>query len=320
MRIIYMGSPDFAVKPLEALLAAGHEILTVVTQPDRPKGRGGKLQFTPVKEAALAHGLSVLQPARINEPEVIAQLAALKPDILVVVAFGQLLKKPLLELAPYGAINIHGSLLPYYRGAAPIHWAIINGEKETGVTIMHMDEGMDTGDMISSMQMPIFDNYNVGDVYEKLAEMGAELLCQTLCDMEAGVSQRTPQNHAVATYAPLLKKEHEEIDWQRPAQDVHNLIRGMYPFPVVHAMYQGKRLKIGASSLGEAAESGEKTLTGKPGEVLAVDKDKGVLVACGSGNIWLKLVQPEGKKMMAVKDFICGYGIKPGDMLEGVKY
>ncbi|MCI8336390.1 MAG: methionyl-tRNA formyltransferase [Peptococcaceae bacterium] len=310
MRVVYMGSPDFAVKPLEALIAAGHEIAAVITQPDRPRGRGGKVLFTPVKEAALAHNLPILQPARINEPEAVAEIAALAPDILVVVAFGQLLKKPLLALAPFGAVNIHGSLLPYYRGAAPIHWAIINGEKETGVTIMYMDEGMDTGDMIASMQMPLFDNYNVGDVYEKLSEMGAELLLQSLRDMEAGVVKRTPQNHAIATYAPLLKKEHEEIHWEKTAEEVHNHIRGMYPFPTVHTMYQGKRLKIGASVVAE-----EVTMVGMPGQVLAVEKEKGVLVACGKGSIWLKLVQPEGKKMMAVQDFICGYGIKAGDYL-----
>lgn len=309
MRIVYMGSPDFAVKPLEALIAAGHEIEAVITQPDRPRGRGGKVFFTPVKEAALAHGLPILQPARINEPEAVAEIAALAPDILVVVAFGQLLKKPLLELAPFGAVNIHGSLLPYYRGAAPIHWAIINGEKETGVTIMYMDEGMDTGDMIASMQMPIFDNYNVGDVYARLSEMGAELLCQVLRDMEAGIVKRTPQNHAVATYAPLLKKEHEEIHWEKTAEEVHNHIRGMYPFPTVYTIYQGKRLKIGASVVGEGRTEGI------PGQILAVDKEKGVSVACGKGNIWLKLVQPEGKKMMAIQDFVCGYGIKPGDCL-----
>lgn len=309
MRIVYMGSPDFAVKPLEALIANGHEIAAVITQPDRPRGRGGKVLFTPVKEAALAHGLPVLQPARINEPDVVAEIANLKPDILVVVAFGQLLKKPLLDLAPFGAVNIHGSLLPYYRGAAPIHWAIINGEKETGVTIMYMDEGMDTGDMIASMQMPLFDNYNVGDVYEKLSEMGAELLCQSLRDMEAGSIKPTPQNHIIATYAPLLKKEHEEIHWEKTAEEVHNHIRGMYPFPTVHTIYQGKRLKIGASVVANEA------VQGQPGQILAVDKEKGILVACGQGGVWLKLVQPEGKKMMAVQDFICGYGIKSGDYL-----
>lgn len=309
MRIVYMGSPDFAVKPLEALVKAGHEIVAVVTQPDRPKGRGGKLQFTPVKEAALAYGFPLLQPARINEPEVVAQIAAYQPDILVVVAFGQLLKKPLLALAPYGAINIHGSLLPYYRGAAPIHWAIINGEKETGVTIMYMDEGMDTGDMIASMQMPIFDNYNVGDMYEKLSEMGAELICQALEEIKNGTVKRIPQNNEIATYAPLLRKEHERLDWTKSAVQVHNHIRGMYPWPVVHSFYQGKRLKIGASVLGEDCHSG------KPGEVLGVDKERGILVACSKGAVWLKLVQPEGKKMMAAKDFICGYGIKQGDYL-----
>ena len=313
MRIVYMGSPDFAVRPLEALIGAGHEIAAVITQPDRPKGRGGKVQFTPVKDAALAHNLPVMQPARVNEAEVVAEIAALKPDILVVVAFGQLLKKPLLELAPYGAVNIHGSLLPYYRGAAPIHWALINGEKETGVTIMYMDEGMDTGDMIASMQMPIFDNYNVGDVYEKLSDMGAELLLQSLQDMKTGVARRTPQNHAIATYAPLLKKEHEEIHWERTAEEVHNHIRGMYPFPTVHTVYGGKRLKVGASAVGT------ETMSGNPGEVLAVDKEKGILVACGKGNVWLKLVQPEGKKMMSAQDFIRGYGIKQGDRLESGK-
>ena len=309
MRVVYMGTPDFAVQPLEALIKAGHEIAAVITQPDRPRGRGGKVLFTPVKEAALAHQLPVLQPARINEPEIVAEIAALAPDILVVVAFGQLLKKPLLELAPFGAVNIHGSLLPYYRGAAPIHWAIINGEKETGVTIMYMDEGMDTGDMIASMQMPIFDNYNVGDVYEKLSEMGAELLCQSLRDMEAGVVKRTPQNSAIATYAPLLKKEHETIHWEMPAEAVHNHIRGMYPFPTVHTTYQGKRLKVGASVV--AGEG----LTGEPGQILAVEKERGILVACGEGSIWLKLVQPEGKKMMSSQDFACGYHIQPGDLL-----
>jgi methionyl-tRNA formyltransferase len=307
-RIVYMGSPDFAVLPLEALLAAGYQVVGVVTQPDRQKGRGKHLAATPVKEVALKHQIPLIQPHNVNGDEAVKSIKAWHPDILVVVAFGQLLRKPLLEMAPLGAINLHASLLPAYRGAAPIHWAIIKGEKITGVTTMYMDEGMDTGDMILKAECEIGENDSTGILHDKLASLGADLLVKTLQDIENNQAQRLPQNDSLASYAPMLTKEHELIDWHKTAQEVHDQIRGLSPWPGAYTIYKNKRLKIH-----EAANI--QWLRGEPGRVLAIDKEKGLIVSSSLGSVAIKKVQLAGKNIMDVADFCRGYSINIGDML-----
>ncbi|TLN04468.1 methionyl-tRNA formyltransferase, partial [bacterium] len=231
MRIIFIGTPDFAVPCLEALVAAGHEIAGVVTQPDRPKGRGHKLTPPPVKVLAEARGLPVFQPERIKHPGFVARLKELAPEMIVVVAFGQLLSKEILTLPERGCVNVHASLLPRYRGAAPIHWAVINGEKETGVTIMYMDEGLDTGDMILWERVPIETGDTTGVVHDKLSAVGARLLVAAVAQIAAGTARRVPQDDTGSTYAPLLNKEVELIPWEKSACEVRNLIRGLNPWP-----------------------------------------------------------------------------------------
>jgi methionyl-tRNA formyltransferase len=303
-----MGTPDFAVPCLERLVAANHEVVAVVTQPDRPKGRGQKLTASPVKEAAIKYGLPVLQPEKIKEPGFIEQLAALKPDIIVVVAFGQFLPKILLELPPLGCINVHASLLPYYRGAAPIHWAVINGEKVTGVTTMYMDLGMDTGDMILKAETAIGGQDTSGELHDRLMEMGAELLIQTVAAIANGTAPRTKQDNSQATYAPLLKRDTELIDWGKPAQSIHNLIRGLNPWPGAYCRHRDKILKVWRSELLNSSAAGR-----KPGELVAVG-DK-LAVATGQGMIILREVQPESKRRMAAEEYMRGYSVNAGEVL-----
>jgi len=231
MGIVFMGTPQFAVETLEQLIQAGHQILGVVTQPDRPKGRGSKLNPTPVKVKADEYGLPVYQPEKIRDPIFIQKLADLKPEVIVVVAYGQILPKEILELPPLGCINVHASLLPKYRGAAPIHWSIINGEKETGVTTMLMDQGLDTGNMLLKTSVEIGSSETTGELHDKLAVLGGQLLIETLSMMAKGEITPQAQDDGQATYAPLLNKEHELINWQKKAQDIQNLIRGMNPWP-----------------------------------------------------------------------------------------
>lgn len=301
MRIVYMGSPDFAVLPMQALLAAGHEIVGVVSQPDRPQGRKRQLTPTPVKIAALMAGLPVLTPEKVNESEVLETLSSWQPELLVVAAFGQILKKPLLELAPLGAVNIHASLLPAYRGAAPIHWAIINGEKETGITTMYMNEKLDAGDMILQQAIPIAETDDTGKLYEKLSQIGAELIVKTVALIAQGKAPRIPQNHAAASYASLLKREHERLDWQKSAQQLSDQIRGLSPWPVAYTLLDGQVFKIWqAHALSEACH-------GKPGLLLPAGKD-GVKVTTGEGTLLLEIVQPYGKSKMAVSDWRRGLG------------
>lgn len=306
MRIVYLGSPDFAVLPLAALHAAGYEIAAVVTQPDKPRSRG-VTQPTPVKRKALELGLPVLEPVRIKAPESVAALRALAPDLLVVVAYGQILSKDILDIPRLGAVNIHASLLPAYRGAAPIHWAVLNGETETGVTIMYLDEGMDTGDIISSAAVPIGPEQTTGELYEQLCRLGADLLLQALPQIAAGAAPRLPQQAERATYAPLLKKEHEPVDWGRAAADIHNQIRGLNPWPGAYTTVNGKRLKLWQSSLLPDAVLPACTA----GQVIACGAG-GVQVACGTGALCLREVQPEGKGRMTAADYARGYQIKPG--------
>lgn len=310
MRIVFMGTPDFAVGSLQALCESGkHEILAVVTQPDRPKGRGNKLLQTPVKEYALAQGLTVYQPQKIKTPEFVELLHELQPELIVVAAFGQFLSKEILELPKYGCINVHASLLPKYRGAAPIQYAIIKGEKESGVTIMQMDIGMDTGAMLDKVVVPIAENTTMGELHDALREQGATLLLQVIDKIAAGTAVAEPQDDAQATYATLLDRSMEHIDWSKTAQEVHNLIRGFNPAPSTFTkLPNGKSLKIWGSKMtgkSSAAAAGTVIETGK----------HSFFVACGEGVLEITEVQPESKKRMPAQVFLNGRGVQEGDLL-----
>lgn len=310
MRIVFMGTPDFAVGSLQALCESGkHEIVGVVTQPDRPKGRGNKMLMTPVKEYALEQGLTVYQPQKVKTPEFVQTLRELQPELIVVAAFGQFLSRELLELPPHGCINVHASLLPKYRGAAPIQYAIIKGEKESGVTIMQMDIGMDTGAMLEKVVVPIAENTTMGELHDALREQGAALLLKVIDDIAAGTTVAEPQNDAEATYATLLDRSMEHIDWTKSAQEVHNLIRGFNPAPSTFTkLPNGKSLKIWGSRLTE------KKSEAAAGTVVEAGKHS-FFVACGSGVLEITEVQPESKKRMAAQVFLNGRGVAEGDIL-----
>lgn len=310
MRIVFMGTPDFAVGSLHALCESGkHEILAVVTQPDRPKGRGNKLLQTPVKEYALEQGLTVYQPQKVKTPEFVELLHELQPELIVVAAFGQFLSKEILELPKYGCINVHASLLPKYRGAAPIQYAIIKGEKESGVTIMQMDIGMDTGAMLDKVVVPIAENTTMGELHDALREQGAALLLQVIDKIAAGTAVAEPQDNEQATYATLLDRSMEHIDWSKTAQEVHNLIRGFNPAPSTFTkLPNGKSLKIWGSKMTDknsAAAAGTVIETGK----------HSFFVACGEGVLEITEVQPESKKRMPAQVFLNGRGVQEGDLL-----
>lgn len=310
MRIVFMGTPDFAVGSLQALCESGkHEILAVVTQPDRPKGRGNKLLQTPVKEYALAQGLTVYQPQKVKTPEFVELLHELQPELIVVAAFGQFLSKEILELPKYGCINVHASLLPKYRGAAPIQYAIIKGEKESGVTIMQMDIGMDTGAMLDKVVVPIAENTTMGELHDALREQGATLLLQVIDNIAAGTAVAEPQDNEQATYATLLDRSMEHIDWSKTAQDVHNLIRGFNPAPSTFTkLPNGKSLKIWGSKITD------KSSAAAAGTVIETGKHS-FFVACGEGVLEITEVQPESKKRMPAQVFLNGRGVQEGDLL-----
>lgn len=310
MRIVFMGTPDFAVGSLQALCESGkHEILAVVTQPDRPKGRGNKLLQTPVKEYALEQGLTVYQPQKVKTPEFVELLHELQPELIVVAAFGQFLSKEILELPKYGCINVHASLLPKYRGAAPIQYAIIKGEKESGVTIMQMDIGMDTGAMLDKVVVPIEENTTMGELHDALREQGAALLLQVIDKIAAGTAVAEPQDNEQATYATLLDRSMEHIDWSKTAQKVHNLIRGFNPAPSTFTkLPNGKSLKIWGSKMTD------KNSTAAAGTVIETGKHS-FFVACGEGVLEITEVQPESKKRMPAQVFLNGRGVQEGDLL-----
>lgn len=310
MRIVFMGTPDFAVGSLQALCESGkHEILAVVTQPDRPKGRGNKLLQTPVKEYALEQGLTVYQPQKVKTPEFVELLHELQPELIVVAAFGQFLSKEILELPKYGCINVHASLLPKYRGAAPIQYAIIKGEKESGVTIMQMDIGMDTGAMLDKVVVPIAENTTMGELHDALREQGAALLLQVIDKIATGTAVAEPQDNEQATYATLLDRSMEHIDWSKTAQEVHNLIRGFNPAPSTFTkLPNGKSLKIWGSKMTD------KSSAAAAGTVIETGKHS-FFVACGEGVLEITEVQPESKKRMPAQVFLNGRGVQEGDML-----
>ncbi|MFF2887957.1 methionyl-tRNA formyltransferase [Paenibacillus sp. NPDC057967] len=306
MRIVFMGTPDFAVPSLQLLVSGGYEVVAVVTQPDRPKGRKKTLTPPPVKEAALSFGIPVLQPERMRNPEAVAQLAEYKPDLIVTAAYGQILPKAVLELPRLGCINVHGSLLPKYRGGAPIQRSIINGEPETGVTIMYMAEGLDTGDMISRVALPILDEDTSGTLFEKLSAAGAKLLGETLPSIIDGTAKAVPQAEEEATYAPNLSREDERLDWSKPARALFNQVRGLSPMAGAFTYLNGEVFKVRAC---EALQG--RSGNAEPGEIVSADAE-GIVVQTGEGRLLLKEIQPAGKRVMAVSEWIKGARMEPG--------
>jgi len=306
LRVIFMGTPDFACPTLQRLIDRGEEILAVVTQPDRPKGRGQKFLSPPVKALAEHHGLPVLQPLKVRAPEFIDIMREMKPDLIVVVAFGQILPKALLEIPKHGCINVHASLLPRYRGAAPINYCIINGETETGVTTMLMDVGLDTGDMLVKKVTPIDPEEDTQSLHDRLSVLGADSLEETLDLLCAGNLLPEKQNDSLSCYAPMLKKENGLVDWNANPQVIKNLVRGMNPWPGAFTYFDEKFLKIYRVRTGSG--------TGIPGTVLEAGND-GIEVACAGGSVILEEVQLEGKKRLPVREFLTGCRIDPGTIM-----
>lgn len=309
MRVIFMGTPDFAVPSLEALLTK-HEVVLVVTQPDKPKGRGKKMVPTPVKACALEHGIPVLQPEKVKEPEFVEQLRSYEPDLIAVTAFGQILSEPILEMPKYGCINVHGSLLPKYRGAAPMQWSIIDGEKVTGITTMYMAKGLDSGDMLLKAEVEITDEDTFATIHDKMAVTGANLLLDTLDQLEAGTLERIPQDHDAATYAPMITKETGHIDWSKNRQDIINLIRGLNPVPAAYTIYEEEVLKIFGAVISDV-----QTDDAANGEIVAVVK-KGFVVKCGDGCLLITEVQARGGKRMMTDAYLRGHAVKEGILLQ----
>ena len=309
MKIVFMGTPDFAVGTLEAIIEAGHEVLLVVTQPDKPKGRSGALQYTPVKECALAHGIEVFQPTKIRLEENVAFLRKYEADIFVVAAFGQILPKSILDMPKYGCVNVHASLLPKYRGAAPIQWAVINGDEVTGVTIMRMNEGIDTGDMIAKKTVRLAEDETGGSLFDKLAQVGAQLCVETMEMIEAGKVEYIPQNNEEATHTSMIRKELGLIDWNRPAVEIERLIRGLNPWPSAYTQLSGKTFKIWKAKV----VSDENTY--EPGCICRIDKE-GMYVQTGEGILLLTEVQMEGKKRMEASAFLRGYQVEEGSFFK----
>jgi methionyl-tRNA formyltransferase len=304
-----MGTPDFAVPTLEALINGPDEVVAVVTQPDRQKGRGKKVSPPPVKVVAEKAGIPVLQPTKIKTEEFRDTLAGYKPDLMVVAAYGRILPPSLLNLAPLGCINVHGSLLPQHRGAAPIQWAVIKGDKKVGVTIMQMDEGMDTGDILLPAHIEADNDETAGSLFVKLAELGATTLIKALNQLRKGNLKPTVQNHDEATKAPPLKKEDGRINWNLSAQELHCLIRGLDPWPSGYSFLEGKRFRF------FSPEVVHKESNLQPGTILSAD-DQGLLVATGENALLIRSIQPEGKKRMDVASFLRGHPVEPGLLFE----
>ena len=309
MKVIFMGTPDFSVGTLEALIEAGHEVVLVVTQPDKPKGRGHGMQFTPVKEVAVQHNIPVFQPKRVRQPECIEELRKYEADVMVVVAFGQILPKEILEMTKYGCINVHASLLPKYRGAAPIQWAIIEGETVSGVTTMQMDEGLDTGDMIQKTEIVLDKNETGESLHDKLAEAGAKLCVETLKAVEAGTATFEKQGETPTAYARMLDKKLGEIDWTKSAVSIERLVRGLNSWPSAYTTWDGKVMKIWEAEVQET-DGNEQV----PGTVVSVEKDS-INVLTGDGILKIKALQIPGKKRMDTGAFLRGYSVAEGTKL-----
>ena len=307
MRIIFMGTPDFSVGTLEALVEAGHEVCLVVTQPDKPKGRGKEMQYTPVKEAALKYGIEVYQPRRIREDECVEKLRQYNADIMVVIAFGQIIPKEILEMVPYGCVNVHASLLPKYRGAAPIQWSIIDGEAVTGVTTMQMDEGLDTGDMLLKTEVPITAEETGESLHDKLAKAGAALCVETLAKLQEGSIVPEKQGESPTAYAKMLDKKLGNIDWTKSAVEIERLVRGLNSWPSAYTYWNKKVVKIWRASVTDE-NSNEQV-----GTVVKVEKD-GFYVQTGNGLLKVLELQIPGKKRMDAGAFLRGYTIEPGEV------
>ncbi|MGN0634876.1 MAG: methionyl-tRNA formyltransferase [Acutalibacteraceae bacterium] len=306
MRVVFMGTPDFSVPCLRRLIADGHEVVGVFTQPDKPKGRGKQMTPPPVKVTATENGIPVFQPRSMRDGEALAILEQLKPDVIIVTAFGKILPKEILDCPPYGCINIHASLLPRYRGAAPIQWCVLNGETESGVTSMQMDVGLDTGDMLLKAKTPITPDMTAGELHDRLSVLGAEVLSETLTAVQKGELHPEKQDDALSNYAPMLTKELSPIDFTKSAQTVHNQIRGLSPWPAATMVLCGKKLKVHASIL--CADKG-----GNPGEVM--ESGKRLVIACGDGKcVEILTVQAEGKRAMSAAEYLRGSAVEKGSI------
>lgn len=310
MKIVFMGTPDFAVGALEAIVAAGHTVTAVVTQPDKAKGRSGQAQFPPVKECAVKHGIPVFQPVKIKAPDAVEELKKFEADIFVVAAFGQILSKEILDMPKFGCVNIHASLLPKYRGAAPINWCIINGEKETGVTIQQMNEGIDTGDILAAKSMAIAPDETAESLFDKLSKLGAKLIVETLPKLERGEITPVPQDEALASHTKMMSKSLGRIDWNNDAVSIERLVRGLNSWPSAYTFWNKKSLKLWRCEVIDA-ESENADLAGK---VMAVSKDS-FDVACAKGALRVWELQLEGKKRMDTKTFLLGNQVNVGDLL-----
>ncbi|MBI4858791.1 MAG: methionyl-tRNA formyltransferase [Candidatus Riflebacteria bacterium] len=312
MKTVFMGTPEFALESLDALHERGHQIVRVLCQADRPAGRGLKLVAGPVKRRALELGIPVLQPTRMKDPALVEELRSLAPDLIVVAAYGKILPRDVLQVPRLACVNVHASVLPRLRGAAPIHRAILDGEKTTGITIMLMDEGMDTGDMLLWEEMPIGPEDTAGDIHDRLAPRGAQLLVEALDRLEAGAITPVKQDHTKATFAPKLEPGLGRVEWRRPAAEVDRLIRGLSPFPGAHTFVTGLRLKLLGSKLVDRADDDDAVT---PGRILEASADRGLEIACGQGAVRPTREQPEGRKPMGAKEFIAGYRPRAGDVL-----
>lgn len=302
MKIVFMGTPDFSVPALEEL-AKVHQVAAVVTQQDRPKGRGHKMQYTPVKEKALELNIPVYQPEKVKNPEFVDILRGINPDVIVVIAFGQILSKEILDLPKYGCINVHASLLPKYRGAAPIQWAVIDGEEETGVTTMYMAEGLDTGDVIDTAVIKLDEKETGGSLFDKLAIEGGKLIVETLSKLENGTATRTPQDDEKSSYAGKITKELGQIDFTKPAVTIERLIRGLNPWPSAYTTLDGKAMKVWDATVEEG------NVTEQPGEIVEIAKHY-IKVATGENYLKINEIQLAGKKRMPMDAFLNGYSIK----------
>jgi len=307
LRTVFMGTPAFALQTLQGLIDAGCNLVGVYTQPDRPKGRGKQMAAPPVKELARQHGIPVYQPQKLRQPEVVAELEALAPDLVVVVAYGQILPKSVLDIPTHGCINVHASLLPKYRGAAPINKAIIDGATETGITTMYMDVGLDTGDMLVKKTLPIGAEETAGELHDRLAVLGRETMEETLRQLCTDTLQREVQDDTRSTYAPMMKKEDGRIDWSRSALDVHNLVRGLDPWPGAYTSLDGELLKLARTTPQDNGDA-------PPGTVITAGRD-GVCIACGNGSLLVRELQLAGRKRLGAADFLRGCPLQPGTCL-----
>ncbi|NLP18757.1 MAG: methionyl-tRNA formyltransferase [Firmicutes bacterium] len=310
MRILFMGTPQFALDSLQLLLEAGKQLVGVITQPDRPRGRGRIITPSPVKALAQKKNLLVYQPQDLKDPAVLKKLGTLQPHLIVVVAYGKILPREILDLPTKGCINLHASLLPRYRGAAPIQWALMKGERITGVTTMYVDEALDEGDIILQSEVPILSSDTMGSLHDKLSSAGAELLLETVEKISSGTAPRTPQPEKGATFAPPLKRSHEILDWTRTARELWFQVRALNPRPGATTYWRGSILKVW--DVAPVRENGKEE---QPGEIVAVDKREGIFVKTGSGLLHLKELQPAGKQRMSASDFARGYGAKVGVVL-----